>query len=68
MLGACTDEANIALRVLQLNEELELRSRPKMYAKALEVRSRAPAVAELQYTSVSHLPGTLCSIGGACNS
>lgn len=57
VLGACTVEANIALRVLQLNEELELRSRPKMYAKALEVRARVPAVAELQYASVSHLPG-----------
>lgn len=37
VLGACADEADIALKVLRLNEELELRSRPKMYAKALDV-------------------------------
>lgn len=37
-LAACTDEAHIALGVLRLNEELDLKIASKMYAKALEVR------------------------------
>ena len=37
-LGACTDQVHIALEVLRLNEELDLKIASKMYAKALEVR------------------------------
>lgn len=37
-LAACTDQAHIALKVLRLNEELDLKIASKMYAKALEVR------------------------------
>lgn len=38
VLSACTDEAHIALEVIRLNEELDLKIASKMYAKALEVR------------------------------
>lgn len=38
VLYACTDESHIALRVLHLNEELDLNTVAKMYAMALEVR------------------------------
>ncbi|CAN0230848.1 unnamed protein product, partial [Ectocarpus sp. 8 AP-2014] len=37
VLYACTDQCDIALQVLRLNEELGLDAVPKMYAMALEV-------------------------------
>ncbi|CAM9180861.1 unnamed protein product [Ectocarpus sp. 4 AP-2014] len=37
VLYACTDQCDIALEVLRLNEELGLDADPKMYAMALEV-------------------------------
>lgn len=37
VLYACTDQCDIALDVLRLNEELGLDAAPKMYAMALEV-------------------------------
>lgn len=37
VLYACTDQCDIALEVLRLNEELGLDAVPKMYAMALEV-------------------------------
>ena len=36
-LRACTDQSHIALEVLRLNEELDLKVASKMYARALEV-------------------------------
>lgn len=38
VLYACTDESQIALEVLRVNEELDLKTAAKMYAMALEVR------------------------------
>lgn len=37
VLLACTNETDIALQTLRLNEELDLYAASKMYAKALEV-------------------------------
>ncbi|CAM9671460.1 unnamed protein product [Pylaiella littoralis] len=37
VMYACTDESHIALEVLRVNEELDLKTAAKMYATALEV-------------------------------
>lgn len=39
VMYACTDESHIALEVLRVNEELDLKTAAKMYAMALEVRA-----------------------------
>lgn len=38
VLYACTDQSQIALEVIRVNEELDLKTAAKMYAVALEVR------------------------------
>lgn len=58
VLYACTDESRIALKVLRLNEELDLNTVAKMYTMALEVSSEPVATSFCSW--FAFLEGILC--------